>query len=77
MNPQEIMDVLQEISNDAQVLGNKLRQLSAKTTDVVFVEIINSLANDAYKLAIDITDSADDYADILEERIEEETEEEF
>ncbi len=75
MTPEEIMQALSEISENAQMLGNKLRQLSTKTSDIDIVTIISSLATDAYNFSIDIKDTIDDYQDILESRIEDAEEE--
>ena len=71
MDPQEIVEMLQKISDSVESSGDKLRQLSTQTDDIDVKTLINSLSVDTYGLAQDIVDAIDTYRDILEEQMEE------
>lgn len=55
----------------AQDLGDKLRALSAATSDAEMVTVIMDLANSAYNLVLDIDDAYQTYVDLLQDDGEE------
>lgn len=61
----DIIEMLLKLSDETETIGDKLRALSTKVSELDAVAIIESLALDSHNLAIDIKDTVETYQDIV------------